>query len=286
MSPGRVRFRVIPSEHGMALRALLSRRLQRPQPEVVDLIKAGGVYVNKLRVRVASVRVATGERITVHPSAHRVPRIDPESLRFVHREPTFCVVDKPAMVPAEATKESCLGTISDALLRLLASEGVKRPYVGVVHALDPRASGLIMFTTRGLTDPNHHRLFTEHPIARTYRLVTTGGPEASLTVDRALASKRDGELRLPSPRESGTPASTAFEHLRAEEGQHLLEATLDRAPARQLSLHARAEGFPIVGDEADPDELRLCCVRMRFEHPLTGDPIDLHANPPDWAGAS
>ncbi|MCA9699292.1 MAG: hypothetical protein KC431_17335, partial [Myxococcales bacterium] len=94
------RFRVIPQEQGMTLRNLLTRRvrdLDRKQAAI--LIRAGGVYVNRLRVRLPQILVAPGERITVYLEALDAVPVDPQSLNFVHRSPEFVVVDKPAGVP-------------------------------------------------------------------------------------------------------------------------------------------------------------------------------------------
>ena len=69
-SEQKIRFRVIPSEEGMLLRLWISRRVPEMDPESARaLIRAGGVYINQLRVRVTSVRVTAGERITVNPKA-------------------------------------------------------------------------------------------------------------------------------------------------------------------------------------------------------------------------
>jgi 23S rRNA pseudouridine1911/1915/1917 synthase len=282
----RVRFRVIPIEHGLALRTLLSRRLPQTDPaKASGLIKAGGVYVNQLRVRVPSVRVAKGERVTVYPGADEVPRIPADQLRFVHREPTFCVIDKPTGTSAEAPRETCLGTLSDALLHLLEGEGVKRPYVGLVHSLDARASGLVLFTTRGVKDHNLQQRFLDLGVRRTYRVLTTRGPAESVTIEAPLVRRRDGSLRLPRDGEAGEPMTTRFEHLGAQGDRHLLEATLDAGPADQLVLHARASGHPILGDEDDESgtALHLCCAAIEFEHPTRGERLSWHAVLPAWA---
>lgn len=287
----RVRFRVIPTENGMALRALLARRMQRSQQDAASLIRAGGVYVNQLRVRIPNVRVATGERVTVYRGADQVERVDPAALRFVHREPGFCVVDKPPGVAAEFSRETCYGTISDALLRLLADEGVSRPYVGIVHPLDPRACGLVVFSTRGLVDPNLHRTLAEHPIRRTYRMLVE--PEAApLSAPRelelALVERRDKQLRVPTAQEAGTPAALTLSPSGRSEGGvgfapgQVLETTLVELPAARISFHARAAGLPLQGDDDDAPTLALWCGRIELDHPVTGEPLRLDAAPPPW----
>lgn len=288
----RVRFRVIPNENGMALRALLARRLQRKPKEASSLIRAGGVYVNQLRVRIPNVRVATGERITAYPGADQVERIPPKALRLVHREPAFCVVDKPAGVAAEFPRETCYGTVSDALLRMLADEGVNRPYVGIVHPLERRACGLVMFATRGLTEANHLRTLVEHPIRRTYRMLVRTGPRAPCRVELALVERRDKSLRLPKAGETGTRATIELAPVGRGPGEGgfgpaaQLEAVLVDAPAERIVLHARAADHPLLGDDPDAPVLALWCARMELDHPLTGERLRFDAAPPPWSSAA
>lgn len=279
----RQRFRVIPAEHGMALRVLVSRRLpSTTQQQAAALIKAGGVYVNQLRVRVPGVRVAKGERVTVYPGADDIEPLEASALRFVHREPGFCVIDKPSGVPAEPTKESCRGTIADALVRMLEGEGMMRPYVGVFHRLDRRASGLAMFTTRAIEGEDLRAALSERGMARTFRLMTQGGPEATLTVDQPLVRRPAGSLRLPRNTETGEPTSTHFELLERRGEHSLLEVRSNSADHEVLRLHARAMGHPILGDE-EKGELMLCCVALELEHPRTDESLCFRASPPPWA---
>ena len=281
----RQRFRVIPAEHGMALRTLVGRRLpSTTQQKAVELIKAGGVYVNQLRVRVPSVRVAKGERVTVYPGADEIEPLEPSALHFVHREPGFCVIDKPPGMPAEATKESCRGTITDALVRMLEREGIMRPYVGVFHRLDRRASGLAMFTTRGIEGEDLRTALTQQPALRTFRLLTRGGPDASVTVDQPLVRRPGGGLRLPRGAETGEPSSTRFELIERRPDRSLLEVRSESADYEVVLLHARAMGHPVVGD-GDDGELSLCCVALELDHPRTGASLCFSARLPTWAAA-
>lgn len=130
------RFRVIPQEQGLTLRNLLVRRVRELDRErAAELIRAGGVYVNRLRVRLPQVLVAPGERVTVYLEALAAEPMALERLAFVHRDPEFVVLDKPAGVPVSPVRETAVGCLSEALIRELEAEGVTRPYVGVVHQI-------------------------------------------------------------------------------------------------------------------------------------------------------
>src|SRR5688572_29920084 len=165
------RFRVIPQEQGMSLRNLLVRRVRELDRErAAALIRAGGVYVNRLRIRLPQILVAPGERVTVYLEALAAEPMARERLAFVYRDPEFVVLDKPAGVPVSPVRETAVGCLSEALIHELEAEGVTRPYVGVVHRLDRGASGLVMFTIRSVANKSLHKQFREHSIRRGYRI--------------------------------------------------------------------------------------------------------------------
>jgi 23S rRNA pseudouridine1911/1915/1917 synthase len=290
-----VRFRVIPQEQGTALGALVADRLPNlSRREGVELVKAGAVYIGHLRVRVPSTRVANGDRITVYPDALAVEELDPQQvLRFVHRDPAFVVVDKPAGVPVAATKASARGTLSEALRRKLRDEGTERPYVGVVHRLDQGASGLVLFTVRGVANKSLHREFEKHSIQRTYRVRVVGETEDAFTCEAPLIEKpgTDSMQVAESGQSRAKSARTEFRRLTPEvdiPGTSLLEVTLVTGRTHQIRVHAAHCGHPVLGDrrygDSAAERLHLHAWKLHFAHPLeTGVELDLDTELDAWA---
>ncbi len=300
-----VRFRVVDSEDGTMLHQLVARRL--PNIDVAGaraLVRGGAVYLGQLRVRQPSIRVATGERVTVYPEALEKQALSPEQVRFVHRDPSFVVLDKPAGVPVAQTRDSARGTLAEALRRSLIDEGVLRPYVGVVHRLDQGASGLVLFTVRSVANKSLHRQFAEHRIERDYRVRVEGEPPERARCEAPLIELKHGRVRVARDGESRARAASTqlvrLEPVEAEvEGRPaaLLRATLETGRTHQIRVHAQSLGFPVLGDrkyggpdgedDADsPSRLFLHADRLSFAHPLTGDPIELQAPRPSWARAT
>ena len=290
-----LRFRVIPKEQGQMLGHLLARRLPDATLERArDIVRAGGVYIGHVRIRIPSVRVAAGERITVFPAAADVESVPPESLTIVHRDAHFVVLDKPVGVPVIPTRESARGCLSEALVQHLRDEGAVRPYVGVVHRLDRSASGLVLFTTRDVANDSFHRQFVEHTIDRRYRLVVHGEAPEELVCESPLTEPRHGKVEVGSAGAHGTrPAMTRFRRLAVLAGAHgpetLLEASLVTGRTHQVRVHASTLGFPIKGDRKygmtdDPAErLFLHALELDFSHPLTGEPVHVRSASPPWA---
>jgi RluA family pseudouridine synthase len=314
------RFRVIPQEQGMTLRNLLVRRVRElDRDRAAELIRAGGVYVNRLRVRLPQVLVAAGERVTAYLEALDAEPLPPERLTFVHRGEDFVVLDKPAGVPVSPVRETALGCLSEALIHKLEAEGVARPYVGVVHRLDRGASGLVLFTVRSVANKSLHKQFRDHRIRRGYRIrvrsATGQTPAAEFRCDAALVKLREGGVAVAEPGERGVkPAITHFRYLATvpplatppegepAESEHLLDVQLETGRTHQIRAHAAHLGFPIVGDHrygssaagdarqrANPPEEtgfdRLClhAWTLDFLHPRTGEELHFESPLPDWA---
>jgi RluA family pseudouridine synthase len=313
------RFRVIPTEQGLTLRNLLVRRVRELDRErAAELIRAGGVYVNRLRVRLPQVLVAPGERVTVYLEALAAEPMALDRLVFVHRDPEFVVLDKPAGVPVSPVRETAVGCLSEALIRELEAEGVTRPYVGVVHRLDRGASGLVLFTIRSIANKSLHRQFREHSIRRGYRIrVRTDASwvppvgNGEFRCDVPLIKLHEGGVRIGDPGDSR--AKLAVTHFRlvysdaiwAEDGtrEHLLDVQLETGRSHQIRAHAASLGCPIVGDhrygsasaesapesesESEPESAhdRLClhAHTLDLTHPRTGEALHLESPLPDWA---
>ena len=247
------RFRVVTSEDGMMLGKLVARRLRLPQADAGrELVRAGGVYLGKTRVRIPSVRVQSGERVTVYPGAAAAAPLDPRDLVFVHRDPDFVVLHKPAGVPVAPTRETARGCLSEALIQWLTREGVARPYVGVVHRLDQGASGLVLFTIRSAVGRNLQRQFEAHTIERRYLALLHGRAPQAWACDVPLPRARDGHVGVG--RGPARPAHTDFRRLGVREDPELgpctlVEARLQTGRTHQIRVHAAESGFPIVGDQ-------------------------------------
>jgi RluA family pseudouridine synthase len=305
------RFRVIPQEQGLTLRNLLVRRVRELDRErAAELIRAGGVYVNRLRVRLPQVLVAPGERVTVYLEALAAEPMALERLVFVHRDPEFVVIDKPAGMPVSPVRETAVGCLSEALIHELEAEGVTRPYVGVVHRLDRGASGLVMFTIRSSANKSLHRQFREHSIRRGYRIRVRTEPGRSLPAefrcDAPLIKLHEGGVRIGDPGDSrAKPAVTHFRHVSSDPatGEHLLDAQLETGRSHQIRAHAAALGCAVIGDhryggatsesasesESEPESAhdRLCLHAWTLDlaHPRTGAPLHLESPLPEWARA-
>jgi 23S rRNA pseudouridine1911/1915/1917 synthase len=137
------------------------------------------------------------------------------------------------------------------------------------------------------------RAFKERTVDKTYHALVQGHPDPSRgTVDAPIARHPSHEYRWAVVAD-GKPSITHYETLEAHRAASLLEIRLETGRTHQIRVHMAALRHPCVGDlsyGADPTlaerlGLRrqwLHAVRLGFDHPTTGDRMELSSDyPPD-----
>ena len=153
--------------------------------------------------------------------------------------------------------------------------------LAIVHRLDKDTSGVLVFGKTALASRSLTGQFTQRTVRKEYRLLTRA-PVAftPLTVRTALV--RAGERYVARPLAAGcTVAETRFEVVGSSGGYTQLLATPLTGRTHQIRVHAADRGFPILGDVlyGGPPAPRLClhAERLAFQHPVTGERLELRA---------
>src|SRR6185436_19027397 len=187
------------------------------------LIESGGVLVDGKRAKHASAVVAAGSEIEVR----NVPQKEKESpLVERYRDDAILVVEKPAGLPTQATREG-------GRRHLFAMLQARHRYVGLHHRLDTPASGLVLVTLDPAVNAAVHARFERHEIQRSYAVAVIGdpGPEGS------WSAPIDGER-----------AHTRYRRVASDGRQSLLDVELETGRMHQIRRHAAMAGVPVLGD--------------------------------------
>jgi 23S rRNA pseudouridine1911/1915/1917 synthase len=273
------------------LDAVLADRLSIPRTEAQRLIAAGRVRVEG-RPLPKSHRLVGGEGVEVDlAGADELPPEGPP-IPVVFRDDHLLVVDKPAGVPTHPTQRRRAGTLVNRLLGmgvpLSAAAGPLRP--GIVHRLDAGTSGLMLIASDDATHAALAAMLRRHDVDRRYLALVRGLPTNDrFAIDAALG--RVG-ARVRVDRDVGRPAETAIEVRRRFERAALLEAAPRTGRTHQIRVHLAAIGHPILGDVryggggADAVVLGLRrpflhSWRIVFDHPVTGEHVDLESPLPE-----
>jgi 23S rRNA pseudouridine1911/1915/1917 synthase len=160
---------------------------------------------------------------------------------------------------------------------------------GIVHRLDRDTSGLLVVAR---SDEAHRRLqalIRKRAVEREYRALVRGRPrsrrgriEAPIGRDRRDPTRHS--LDTTTPRD----AVTQFELLELLPRHALLRVTLETGRTHQIRVHLAAINLPVSGDRVYgvPRDLGLerqflHAARLAFDHPFTGERVDIGSTLPD-----
>ena len=205
------------------------------------------------------------------------------SITLIREDEALIAVDKPSgllAVPGRGPdKQVCL------LTQVLA----RWPDARVVHRLDMATSGLMLFA-RGLQMQRIlSRAFAERRVAKQYVAVVDGRPaDARGHIDLPLAADWPRRPLQRVDTVAGRSARTGWQLLDQHETAARLMLQPHTGRTHQLRVHLAAIGHPILGDalyappgvQARAPRLLLHAQALRLEHPLSGQPLQLHCPAP------
>jgi 23S rRNA pseudouridine1911/1915/1917 synthase len=257
----------MPIEEGLArLFPGASRRTRK------QMLEAGRVRVNDAVVRRAATPLAAGDVVEIGPRLRRAAAAPPPGVRIVHEDRDVIVVDKPPGLLTIATARERRRTLYAALT---AHARTRRPpgRVFVVHRLDRRASGLVVFAATPAAKRALQAQFRAHTAERVYLAVVEGRlARPSGTIRSRLLDDAPGPVRETADPARGRPAVTHWRVCRAGARHTLVEVRLETGRRHQIRVHLAARGHPIAGDApygAAPGRLALHAHVLGFEHPRT-----------------
>jgi 23S rRNA pseudouridine1911/1915/1917 synthase len=293
--------------------------LQIDNPQRLDTAVAGGVpdasramaarWIRDGRVTVDArvvcrpgQKVEAGARLCVDvpPLARSEAVAQDLPLVVVYEDEDVAVIDKePGMVvhPAPGHPD---GTLVNALLHhldgLSTIGGTERP--GLVHRLDVGTSGLIVVAKNDVAHRALSAQFAAHTAGRTYLAWVHDPPGADRgTAESLLARDPRNRQRYASTTSTsaGKRAVTHWEVLRRRGRVGLVCCRLETGRTHQVRVHLSELGAPLLGDAQYPrrgasalpaslaglvSRPMLHAWRLRFEHPRSGQPMELVAAPP------
>jgi 23S rRNA pseudouridine1911/1915/1917 synthase len=288
---------VAPAESGGRLDAFVAERTGLSRGQVVAKLKVGEVTLDGAPPK-PSARLRVGQRVVVHPAAEVTgePPPPPPPIRF--QDEHLLVVAKPAGTVVHPGTGHTDGTLVDALqgagMTLAPAGGEGRP--GIVHRLDRDTSGLLVLA---VTDPVHGALveaLRARRVERRYLALVDGVPVNPVgRIEAPVGRDPDRRTRFATT-PGGKPATTRYVTLASglvgERPVALLACRLESGRTHQIRVHLTAIGHPVLGDPVygprpavagriGLERPFLHAGRLAFDHPVTGERIDLVEPLPD-----
>ena len=284
------------TEHaGVRLDAFLSADGALTRSQAARLIAEGRVRVNG-KPAAKSARLSGGETVTVDVPQLRETALPPQDipLDVVYEDDDVIVVNKPTGLVVHPAPGHPDGTLVNALLHhcgdsLSGIGGEKRP--GIVHRIDRDTSGLIIAAKNDAAHLALSAQLKDHSLSRTYECLVTGNmKQDSGTVDAPIGrSSADRKKMAVVP--TGRRAVTHWEVIARYPGVTHLRCRLETGRTHQIRVHMAYIGHPILGDtvygakKPVPGLTGQClhAAGLRFIHPRTGEPVELHCPlPPEF----
>ena len=195
------------------------------------------------------------------------------------------MLDKQAGITVHPGAGHVDDTLVNGLLarypEMVAAGEKDRP--GVVHRLDRDTSGLLVFALTARAHGELTRMVRDREVTRIYTAAVQGHitPEQG-TVDAPVGRDPTNRTRQQIV-DHGKPARTRYRLVETVGPASLLEVELDTGRMHQVRVHMAGIGFPVLGDQtyggapkmAGLDRQFLHSSKLRFNHPVTGQQIDL-----------
>jgi len=210
-----------------------------------------------------------------------------EPFTIVHRDEHILVVNKAAGVVVHPAAGHHEGTLSQLLAPLAGGGEPER--AGIVHRLDRDTSGLMVVARSDQALRRLQRALAERRIEREYLALVEGRPPARTgTIEAPIGRDPRVRTRMAVGGSGAREARTHFRLERPLQGTSLLRCKLDTGRTHQIRVHLRAIGHPVCGDPEygtagmlGLERQFLHATRLAFEHPITGEPIDITSPLPE-----
>ena len=206
-------------------------------------------------------------------------------LTVLYEDAFLLAVDKPAGMLIHPSRSRLTGTLANFVQGYYQKTGQSCAFHPITR-LDRDTFGVVLLAK----NPHIHSLLQAGPMEKRYHALTLGGPEADSGIIDAPIARKPLPSLLREIRPDGKPSVTEYRVLERREKLCKLELQPITGRTHQLRLHCAHMGFPILGDpqynspasQALSQELGLqtqllCAKTLRFPHPITGKPMEIHS---------
>lgn len=298
----KVRFVVTASADGSRVDRFLRDVVPGASPKSIRfaLESAGVTLATGLRLRKGDA-LSKGDEVVVRAIPDEddwLPVAGPvDGAVVIYEDPHLLVLDKPVRVHTEPQRPLESGTLAGHLRHLHPEVVALNPVPGLtlLSRLDFETSGAVVaaLTAEGFARLSKRR--AEGMMTKHYLCLVDGVVDGDRIVRHPISTEGGEMVRVRTDREEGDPSFwTGFRPLEGRDGATLLLAEISQGKRHQIRAHLASIGHPIVGDPlygrhsgggAGAGRMFLHAWKVIFEHPVTGEKIEVESPPPpEFAG--
>ena len=244
----------------------------------------------------SNYKLRASDTITVEiPEAEELD-IEPENipLDIVYEDDDIIVINKPKGMVVHPAPGHTSGTLVNALMyhckdSLSSINVVLRP--GIVHRIDMDTTGLLVACK---SDQAHRVLsdkFKVHDIHRVYTaIVYNQFATDEGTINKPIARHKTDRKKMAID-SNGRHAVTHYRVIeRLKQNFSLVECELETGRTHQIRVHMASINHPLLGDEVYGPKQKPFATQgqvlhagvLGFDHPITGEYMEWHADLPDY----
>ena len=186
-------------------------------------------------------------------------------MEILVRDEQLLVIDKPSGVLAQPDHSGDPDVLTKAKAIVADREGVKDPFLGLVHRLDRPTSGVMVLARTSSAARRLSKQFRERTAEKTYLALVEGRLRGVGTWMDTIAKPDRQPKRVSPDHPEGKHAELGWQALGRDSGRTLVRCQLRTGRPHQIRLQASARGHPVVGD-----------TRYGAENELSGGAIALH----------
>jgi 23S rRNA pseudouridine1911/1915/1917 synthase len=240
------------------------------------------------------IKPQVGDEIEVEFATAPTIELTPENipLSIVYEDDDLLVINKPAGMVVHPAPGHWSGTFVNALLyhcnQLAQNKSGDPLRPGIVHRLDKETSGLLIAAKTLEMQQKLIVLFASRQVYKEYLAICMGRPP-------------EGEIRAPIGRHpihrkqmavvpQGKPAVSICKTIGWNEKLSVVQVVITTGRTHQIRVHLKYKGTPVLGDSLygqaslnhyyGVQRQLLHAAVVRFQHPRTGQELELTAPPP------
>ena len=275
---------------GMTVLAYLSARHRHSSREQwCERLFRGELTLDGRTLR-ADVTLRAGGTLVWHRPPWNEPDV-PRHYGLLHEDAALVAVIKPRGLPTMAAG----GFLESTLLRLVRA---RYPEARPLHRLGRHTSGIVLFARTHAAAARLSAAWRDHAVVKRYRALGAGIAEwETRAIDAPIGPVAHpvlGTVHAASP--YGRPSHSVAHVIAYRAGTTLFDVDIATGRPHQVRIHLAWTGHPLLGDPlyaaggtplaASPGlpgdgGYLLHAARLRFVHPLSSEPVELTAPPPD-----
>lgn len=245
------------------------------------MLQASRVRLDGVIVNAAQREVQTGQTITILPRDEAPPipakkTAGGRPIEVIFEDKDILILSKPAGLLTIATDKMEDDTLHSRALAHV-KRGTVKAWAHIVHRLDKRTSGLLIFARHESAKAKLQTQFAERGVERIYFAVVEGHIKGGGTIQNHLVEDERLRVRVCDPDKPGArEAITHWQAVASGKAHTLVRLDINTGRRHQIRVHMAELGFPLAGDAdhgAQTDPLNRLCLhatKLGFDHPTSG----------------